>query len=84
MWQMWSLAPPFDLLATFVLPPSAVPTTLAVDPSERFLYTGTKSGDVYLIPLFKRKAQMGRAEAIGGEGAGAPPISLETACVHVE
>lgn len=81
---MWAFGPSFDLLATFALPPSAIPTTLAVDPAERFLYTGTKSGDVYLIPLFKRKAQMGRVEAVGGEGAGAPPVNLETACIHVE
>ncbi|BEJ14758.1 hypothetical protein CspHIS471_0405250 [Cutaneotrichosporon sp. HIS471] len=82
--KMWSFAAPFDLLATFVLPPSAVPTTLAVDPAERFLYVGTKAGDVYLIPLYKRKAQMGRVEAVGGEGAGATPINLVTPCVHVD
>lgn len=82
--KMWSFAAPFDLLATFVLPPSAVPTTLAVDPAERFLYAGSKAGDVYLIPLYKRKAQMGRVEAVGGDGAGAPPTSLDTPCVHVD
>ncbi|CAK9786838.1 WD40 repeat-like protein [Cutaneotrichosporon oleaginosum] len=82
--KMWSFAAPFDLLATFVLPASAVPTTLAVDPAERFLYAGTRAGDVYIIPLYKRKAQMGRVEAVGGDGAGAPPVTVETPCVHVD
>lgn len=56
---MWSLHPPFDLLCTFVLPPTCTPTTLAVDPSERFFYVGTTQGDVYHIPLFRKRTVLG-------------------------
>ena len=78
---MWSLHPPFDLLATFSFPPSVVPGAIAVDPSERFFYVASTSGDVYHIPLFKRRAEVGSArtelEAVGGGGQGAPPIKAE-------
>lgn len=57
--KMWSLHPPFDLLCTFVLPPTCTPTTLAVDPSERFFYVGTTQGDVYHIPLFRKRTVLG-------------------------
>lgn len=57
--QMWSLHPPFDLLCTFILPPTCTPTTLAVDPSERFFYVGTTQGDVYHIPLFRKRTVLG-------------------------
>ena len=76
---MWSLHPPFDLLATFTFPPSVVPNTISVDPSERFFYVATTGGDVYHVPLFKRRAELGSrgdVEAIGGGGQGAPPIKL--------
>ncbi|OXG80821.1 pre-rRNA-processing protein IPI3 [Cryptococcus neoformans var. grubii Br795] len=57
--KMWSLHPPFDLLCTFVLPPTCTPTTLAVDPSERFFYVGATQGDVYHIPLFRKRTVLG-------------------------
>ena len=77
---MWSLHPPFDLLATFSFPPSVVPSTIAVDPSERFFYVASTGGDVFHIPLFKRRAELGSRgdlEALGGGGQGAPPIKTE-------
>lgn len=81
MMQMWSLHPPFDLLASFSFPPSVVPSTIAVDPSERFFYVASTTGDVYHIPLFKRRAEVGSArtdlEAVGGGGQGAAPIKAE-------
>lgn len=76
---MWSLSPPFDLLATFSLPPGAVPSTLALDPTERFVYAGSTSGSVYLIPLFKRKAQLGQIEAMGGDGPGSAAVKADLA-----
>jgi pre-rRNA-processing protein IPI3 len=81
---MWSLQPPFDLLATFTLPPGTVPTALAVDPTERFAYAASTQGDVYHIPLFKRKGELGQVEAIGGDGPGAAGTKLGLACVSVE
>ena len=72
---MWSLHPPFEMLTTFVLPGSAKPDLIAVDPSERFFYVSSTEGEVYLAPLFKRRAEMGGRgdiEAIGGGGQGAP------------
>lgn len=77
---MWSLHPPFDLLATFSFPPSVVPNTIAVDPSERSFYVASVSGDVYHIPLFRRRAEVGGRgdiEAVGGGGQGAAPIKTE-------
>lgn len=74
---MWSLQAPFDLLATFTLPPSVSITSLVVDPAERFLYVGSKLGDVYLIPLFNRSA------AVDGHGPSAPPVKIENACIRV-
>jgi pre-rRNA-processing protein IPI3 len=77
---MWSLHHPFDLLATFSFPPSVVPSTIAVDPSERFFYVASTGGDVFHIPLFKRRAELGSRgdlEALGGGGQGAPPIKTE-------
>lgn len=85
---MWSLYPPFDLLATFSLPPSVAPTSLAVDPSERFFYVGTTQGDIYHVPLFKRREEMGGrlgdVEAVGGEGQGGAPIKAEGSVVSVK
>ncbi|RSH95363.1 Pre-rRNA-processing protein ipi3 [Saitozyma podzolica] len=86
--KMWSLYPPFDLLATFSLPPSVTPTSLAVDPSERFFYVGTTQGDIYYVPLFKRREEMGGrlgdVEAVGGEGQGGAPIKAEGSVVSVK
>jgi pre-rRNA-processing protein IPI3 len=78
---MWSLSPPFDLLATFSLPSAAKATSLVVDSAERFLYVGSGEGNVYLIPLFKRKGAVGGAEAIEGDGLGAPSIKADLACL---
>ncbi len=79
--KMWSLHPPFELLYTFSFPPSVIPTTISVDPTERYFYVGTTLGNVYHIPLFKRRAALGAlagdAEAVGGGGFGAPPIKAE-------
>lgn len=80
---MWALNPPFDLLATFTLPPGSIPSALAVDPSERFLYVGSTAGNVYHIPLFKRKAQMGQVEAVGGDGPGSAPVKVDMSCISV-
>lgn len=77
---MWSLHPPFDLLATFSFPPSVVPNAIAVEPSERFFYVASTAGDVYHIPLFRRRAEIGgrgELEAVGGGGQGAPPVKTE-------
>lgn len=81
---MWSFTAPFDLLTTFSLPLSVVPTAVVADPTERFVYVGSKQGDVYLIPLFKRKAQMGQVDAVGGEGVGSPAVNVDAPCIHVE
>jgi pre-rRNA-processing protein IPI3 len=85
---MWSLYPPFDLLATFSLPPSVTPSSLVVDPSERFFYVGTTQGDIYHVPLFKRREEMGgrlgEVEAVGGEGQGGAPIKAEGSVVSVK
>ncbi|KIR35058.1 pre-rRNA-processing protein IPI3 [Cryptococcus deuterogattii MMRL2647] len=70
--KMWSLHYPFDLLCTFVLPAACTPTTLAVDPSERFLYVGTTQGDVYHIPLFRKRNVVG-----GNSAAHAAAAALE-------
>ncbi|KAL0247606.1 hypothetical protein I308_103682 [Cryptococcus tetragattii IND107] len=69
--KMWSLHPPFDLLCTFVLPAACTPTTLAVDPSERFLYVGTTQGDVYHLPLFRKR------NVVGGNSAAHAAAALE-------
>jgi pre-rRNA-processing protein IPI3 len=81
---MWSLLPAFDLLATFTLPPGVIPTALALDPTERFLYVGSAQGNVYHIPLFKRKDQRGQIEAVGGDGPTTPATRLDMACITVE
>jgi pre-rRNA-processing protein IPI3 len=57
--QMWSLSPPFDLLATFSLPSAAKATSLVVDSAERFLYVGSGEGNVYLIPLSSARVLLG-------------------------
>ncbi|KAL1406051.1 Pre-rRNA-processing protein ipi3 [Vanrija albida] len=82
--KMWSLAPPFDLLATFSLPSAAKASSLAVDSAERFVYAGSSEGNVYLIPLFKRKGAVGGVEAVEGDGLGAPAIKADLACLTVE
>jgi pre-rRNA-processing protein IPI3 len=76
---MWSLHAPFNLLATFTFPPSVLPSLISVDPSERFFYVATTSGDVYHVPLFQRRAELGArgdVEAVGGGGQGAPPVKV--------
>ena len=78
--KMWSLHAPFDLLATFNFPSGVVPNTLAVEPAERFFYVGTTGGDVYNVPLFRRREELGEnndLEAIGGGGQGAPSSKVE-------
>ncbi|KAK4687330.1 pre-rRNA-processing protein IPI3, partial [Tremellales sp. Uapishka_1] len=68
--KIWSLHPPFNLLCTFAFPPAAIPTTLAVDPSERFFYAGTSQGNVHHVPLFHRRGELGAVAAVGnGFGA---------------
>ncbi|WWC91336.1 uncharacterized protein L201_006279 [Kwoniella dendrophila CBS 6074] len=87
--KMWSLHPPFPLLATFTLPSSCAPTCLSIDPSERFFYVSTTQGDVYHIPLFRRKGLNGITsledrsssplgfEAVGGGGNSSIPIKID-------
>ncbi|TXT08745.1 hypothetical protein VHUM_02873 [Vanrija humicola] len=82
--KMWSLSPPFDLLATFSLPSAAKASSLVVDSAERFVYVGSNEGNVYLIPLFKRKGAVGGAEAVEGEGLGAAAIKADLACLTVD
>lgn len=82
-YQMWSLQAPFDLLATFTLPPSVSISSLVVDPAERFVYVASKQGDVYLIPLYSRGSQTGLIEAVNGHGPAAPPVKIENACISV-
>ncbi|WVR09162.1 hypothetical protein IAU60_006224 [Kwoniella sp. DSM 27419] len=91
--KMWSLYPPFALLTTFTLPPSSTPTCLAVDPSERFFYVSTTQGDVYHVPLFRRRGGVGSMalqgaeqeyEAVGGGGDGAAPIKTEGAVISTK
>ena len=89
--KLWSLGPSFDLLTTFSLPPSVIPTTLAVEPAERYFYVGTKNGDVFHIPLFRRRGQVGDGaeptettditEAVGGGGQGAPAVKADGAVI---
>jgi pre-rRNA-processing protein IPI3 len=76
---MWSLHPPFDLLCTFSFPPSVIPSTLCLDPYERFFYAGSTQGEIYHVPLFKRRGELGsrEMEAVGGGGLGAAPIKAE-------
>lgn len=80
---MWSLQAPFDLLATFTLPPSVSISSLVVDPAERFVYVASKQGDVYLIPLYNRVSQSGLIEAVNGHGPAAPPVKIENTCISV-
>ncbi|WWD21046.1 hypothetical protein CI109_105527 [Kwoniella shandongensis] len=92
--KMWSLHPPFDLLCTFTLPTSSSPSTLAIDPSERFFYVGTTQGNVYHVPLFKRRGVVGGNahaleseggyEAVGGGGSGSAPIKTEGAVISTK
>jgi pre-rRNA-processing protein IPI3 len=78
---MWALDPPFDLLATFSLAGGSIPISLGVEPAERFFYVGTNKGEVFFVPLFRKRGEMGgvagELEAVGGGGAGAAPIKLE-------
>lgn len=78
---MWSLYPPFDLLATFALPQPHHPTSLAVDPLERYVYGGTDKGHAFRVPLYRHTADDPTnrhfVEAVGGGGPGAAPIKLE-------
>ncbi|KAL7421225.1 Pre-rRNA-processing protein ipi3 [Cryptotrichosporon argae] len=76
--KMWSMHPPFDLLATFALPPAAVPAHLAVDPLERFFYVAAGSR-LFHFPMFVRRDEL-RVEAVGGDAAvkaESPVISLD-------
>ncbi|ORY26263.1 WD40-repeat-containing domain protein [Naematelia encephala] len=82
--KVWSLRPPFNLLTTFTLPTSLVPSTLSVDPLERFFYVGTTSGEVFHVPLFKRRNQVGDLAAIGGGGDGSPPIKTEGSVISLK
>jgi len=79
---MWSLLPPFDLLATFTLPPGTTPTALALDPAERYVYAGSAQGHVYAIPLFKRRSELGQVEAVGGDTAVAG-TKVDSSCISV-
>ncbi|EKD03950.1 ribosomal large subunit assembly and maintenance-related protein [Trichosporon asahii var. asahii CBS 8904] len=54
-----------------------------VDSAERFVYVGSKQGDVYLIPLYNRPSQTGLVEAVNGHGPAAPPVKIENACISV-
>ncbi|WWC73216.1 uncharacterized protein I206_107182 [Kwoniella pini CBS 10737] len=53
--KMWSLHPPFTLISTFTLPSGSSPNNISIDPMERFFYVSTIQGEVYYIPLFRRK-----------------------------
>lgn len=78
---MWSLHPPFNLLATFGFPAGIVPSTLAVEAAERSFYVGSVQGNVYHVPLYRRRGDVGdlgdELEAVGGGGQGAPPIKSD-------
>ncbi|WVO15267.1 hypothetical protein L204_102923 [Cryptococcus depauperatus] len=79
--KLWSLTPPFDLLCTFMLPSSTTPTTLAVDPSERFFYVGTIQGQVFHVPLFRKRSTIGETSAVeewgSAHGVDGVPIKTE-------
>jgi len=86
--KIWSLHAPFNLLTTFAFPPGVIPSTLAVEASERFFYVGSAQGEVYHVPLFKRRGELGGGvgmnddvEAVGGGGQGAAPIKTEGAVI---
>ena len=84
--KLWSLHSPFNLLTTFSFPPGVIPSTITTEPSERYFYVGTAQGEVYHIPLFKKRGELGGAtsddiEAVGGGGQGAPPIKTEGAVI---
>ena len=77
--KVWSLHPPFDLLCTFTFPPGTIPSTIAVDPTERFFCVGTEQGQVYHVAMFRRRGQIGDVnggdlEAVGGGGIGEPGV----------
>ncbi|WVW79206.1 hypothetical protein I302_101172 [Kwoniella bestiolae CBS 10118] len=80
--KMWSLHPPFPLLATFILPPSSSPTCLSIDPSERFFYVSTTQGEIYHIPLFRRKDTS--YEAVGGGGHSSIPTKVEGSVITLK
>jgi pre-rRNA-processing protein IPI3 len=79
--KMWSLTPSFELLATFSFPGGSIPTSVVVDPGERFFYAGTSKGEVFECPLYRRRGEVGEMaaimEAVGGAGAGGAPIKSE-------
>jgi pre-rRNA-processing protein IPI3 len=83
---MWSLTPPFDLLATFSLPGGSVPVDVVVEPGERFFYVGTTKGEVYNVPLYRRRGEVGGVagdvEAVGGGGIGSAPIKMEGCVIN--
>ena len=81
---MWSLHPPFDLLCTFSLPALATPSALCVDPSERFFYVATTQAEVILVPLFKRREELGQLEAVGGGGLGSAPIKTDGSVINLK
>ncbi|WRT68936.1 uncharacterized protein IL334_005918 [Kwoniella shivajii] len=88
--KMWSLHPTFPLLATFILPPSSSPSCLSIDPSERFIYVSTTQGEVYHIPLFRRKGVIGSSvneekyEALGGGGDSSLPLKVEGSVISLK
>ena len=76
------------MLCTFSFPPSTVPTTLAVDPTERLFYVGSAQGVVFQVPLFKRRAELGalagEVEAVGGGGPGSAPLKAEHGVISLK
>lgn len=79
--KQWSLNPP-TLLTTYNLPPipSQTPTSIAVDPLERFFHVGTTAGEIYHVRMIKRNREMGGAreevEAVGGGGLGSEGVKI--------
>jgi pre-rRNA-processing protein IPI3 len=64
---------------------------LAIDPTERFFYIGTSTGDIYLVPLFRHRAVLGSnsggsggLEAVGGGGQGSASIKTSPSIISVK
>lgn len=75
--KIWGLNPP-KLLSSFVLPQGQIPTSIAVDPLERWFHVGTDAGEVHHVRLFRRRKELGRrteeTDDVVRQGAGVDAV----------
>ncbi|KAJ9100980.1 hypothetical protein QFC19_005376 [Naganishia cerealis] len=57
--KIWALNPP-KLLTSFALPQGQIPTSIAVDPLERWFHVGTDAGEIHHVRLFRRRKELGK------------------------